>query len=377
MNGALDRNALYYPYIHFRDLNWLKATLLCFPQVRRIVPARFALNDSPDVQEFTKLKGPSGQPLVLEEPAYSGAAYEAQRRLTQRLKNVPQVSLAGFTRRRTEQAYPENPEVFQIHRGKMDELLELLRGAKLAWPARVGRGLNERDWFAMHPKLGEAVMSTIAIAIASEHGLDIVTSSGTVHRALACLDEEAIFQNLTSSVRKSHIARENATPQIVDELSQVVMLTTFDFRKLSPAQIGELVKDGKGLRRFKDGLVKIASRIPDIPDPPERQLKLREAAKQVAEEWEDYRKSLPKFVLEALVSAAEYKMPEIIGGILAGATSCAVLTAGSGLAIGLATFAGVKIWNAYKEKANSPYQYLSKIAKQGALLSSRAEAVQS
>jgi len=28
METALDRDALYYPYIHIRDVNWLKATLL-------------------------------------------------------------------------------------------------------------------------------------------------------------------------------------------------------------------------------------------------------------------------------------------------------------------------------------------------------------
>jgi hypothetical protein len=57
MNIALDRDALYYPYIHFRDVNWLKATLLCFPQVRRMVPPEFSLNDSPEVAQFTALKG--------------------------------------------------------------------------------------------------------------------------------------------------------------------------------------------------------------------------------------------------------------------------------------------------------------------------------
>jgi hypothetical protein len=37
MIAALDRDSLYYPYIRIRDVNWLKATLLYFPHVRRIV----------------------------------------------------------------------------------------------------------------------------------------------------------------------------------------------------------------------------------------------------------------------------------------------------------------------------------------------------
>ena len=34
--------ALYYPYIHIRSENWLKATLLCVPAVKRIVPENYA-----------------------------------------------------------------------------------------------------------------------------------------------------------------------------------------------------------------------------------------------------------------------------------------------------------------------------------------------
>ena len=33
-------NALYYPFIHVRDLLWLKGTLLLFRQVRRMIQDR-------------------------------------------------------------------------------------------------------------------------------------------------------------------------------------------------------------------------------------------------------------------------------------------------------------------------------------------------
>src|SRR5215471_12941354 len=62
-----DRDALYYPYIHIRDVNWLKGTLLCFPQVRRIVPSDFPLNDSAEVRKFLRLRGARGEPLLTQE----------------------------------------------------------------------------------------------------------------------------------------------------------------------------------------------------------------------------------------------------------------------------------------------------------------------
>jgi len=47
---AVDRDALYYPFIHITDVNWLKATLLCFPGVRRMVPESYVPTDSEAVQ---------------------------------------------------------------------------------------------------------------------------------------------------------------------------------------------------------------------------------------------------------------------------------------------------------------------------------------
>ena len=81
MDVVLDRDALYYPYIHITDVNWLKATLLSFPQVRRIVPRDFDLNDSEEVRPFRSGTGARGDPLLGDEPAEHFSAYQAQERL--------------------------------------------------------------------------------------------------------------------------------------------------------------------------------------------------------------------------------------------------------------------------------------------------------
>ena len=41
MSDTLERPALYYPYIHVRGENWLKATLLDVPVLKRIVPETY------------------------------------------------------------------------------------------------------------------------------------------------------------------------------------------------------------------------------------------------------------------------------------------------------------------------------------------------
>ncbi len=52
------RPALYYPYIHIRSEDWLKATLLCVPVVKRLVPETYDPEDTGDIAPFAKISGP-------------------------------------------------------------------------------------------------------------------------------------------------------------------------------------------------------------------------------------------------------------------------------------------------------------------------------
>jgi hypothetical protein len=363
-----DRDALYYPYIHIRDVNWLKATLLCFPQVRRIIPHEFTLNDSAEVSAFRELQGARGQPLLGEEPAYSLAAYEAQTKLLARIQGMDPKVRKKFNFQATAADFDGATEKFQIHRGKLEPLLTFLESEQLAWPAREMRG-PAYEWYAVHPKLGEAIMAVLAIAIARNSGLDIVTSEGRIHKALRTLDAEMVFQELAGQKSDGGGATaEDSVTDKTDQLAQVFMLTRFDFSRLTPKQIEALVRDGKDLLTFKARISAMASSIPEIADEAQRRKRFEDAAKQIQDEWQKYRKSLPKFALEAILSVADYKTPEIAMSALAGATSTVAVSLGGGLIVGLGIFAGVRAWQAYKEKASSPYAFLSRIEKAGAVL---------
>ncbi|AVH56531.1 MULTISPECIES: DUF6236 family protein [Streptomyces] len=50
----LQRIGLYYPYINFRDERWLKTAALYWPQLARIVPARFPTTDSDTVRALAE-----------------------------------------------------------------------------------------------------------------------------------------------------------------------------------------------------------------------------------------------------------------------------------------------------------------------------------
>ena len=71
--------ALYYPYIHIRSVSWLKATLLCVPAVKRIVPEDYAPEDDSAILPYVRISGPNG-PLLQAVPAATAGAMAAQDR---------------------------------------------------------------------------------------------------------------------------------------------------------------------------------------------------------------------------------------------------------------------------------------------------------
>ena len=66
-----DRDALYYPYVHIRNVEWLKRTLLLFPHVVRMVPRGFLPRDAIDVRDFCEQTGTRGEPPLREAKLYS------------------------------------------------------------------------------------------------------------------------------------------------------------------------------------------------------------------------------------------------------------------------------------------------------------------
>lgn len=365
---ALDRDALYYPYIHIQDVNWLKATLLCFPAVRRMIPGNYTPDDSHIVREFCDLRGPRNVPLLSSVNLFSEGATRAENNLLKKLQANDEFIRAKYSKGTTVQEYGDSAEQFRLYDEKiMPDLYAYLtegpEDSALAWdttrPKDRPHRYYEGRWLALHPALGRAILSVKAVALARDLGLDIVTDSSYAHHAVVTEDEEAIFEEL---IGRPIARRTRSVDDTVDDLAVIVMTTNFDVSKLSPKQIAELVSDGKDLRKFKDALIPIAASIPPIRDAEERKRRLNDAAAEVTKEWEKYKKSLPKFAVDAIFDSTEIKWPDVANSMILGGSTTWGLGAGFGLGITLVSYAGLKVWRKYKERASSPYSYLNKIS---------------
>lgn len=358
MATVLERDALYYPYIQVQSANWLKSTLLCFPHVRRIVPGGFFPNDKRSIRPFVETEGVGGLPLLINEYPDGEASSSEQARLARRIKANGDEFVRHFSQETTRRKYPASAGTYRIYYLKIDHRLrQCLLDLDLAWE-------DEPGWFSLHPRLGRAVMATIAIAVANERGFDIVTNDNSVHRSVCTQRQDHVFDELTGFLRHEPA---QTSGELVDELASVFMTTFFDVSKLSIDQIVELQREGKDLRRFKEAILPIAQRIPDIPDLRERRRRLKESAAEINGEWKQYKKSLPRFAAEAIFDATEAKLPAAASTVL-GAATFLPFGVVAGIAVGFTSYAGWRMWQKYQKNNDSPYQYLNRVHRAGATL---------
>jgi len=379
------RRALYYPYIHPRDIEWVKGTLLSFGQINRIVPHQFPLEDSEEVAWLRDQRGPDGEPLICGVSLDWPDIQFARERLSNVLSDVdPKRLKIRFGQRATLRQFGSD-EGFEIHGNKLNhDLIFLLSRMELIWRNLRRHGSSFHEWWAVHPVVGEVIMSVIAIAAARHKGLDIVTDSMTLHAALVSLDEQQILRELLGPVALPAPAAVPA-PQLVNQLGHVVMTTMVDLRRLTVKDVAKIVQNGDDLSGFRDAVSRVALDMPPEVAPNVREEMMHTRAEKVVREWEKYRRSAPRKLRQALLdTTAEESRKELqragdaIATALASAGTAGVatlfsgsslhtaaLSVGVGLAIGLILTTGRKILS---RNSDDPYPYLSRIENAGATI---------
>jgi hypothetical protein len=395
------RDALYYPNIHIEDPTWLKATLFNFPHVLRMTPRDFVTEDNELVRQLAGMKGTREEPLVGRYDLNSYPAYQASNILLEKLEaEYPAQSQVKKGRQKLirppifEQLSQERTKaefgadnVYTIYQSKVSMTLsDFLMNAKLAWSP--GRGRKYENWLALHPRLGEAIMSTIAAMVAKDAGLEIVTSSTPIHETVWTHDGPGIYDAIIHG-KTSGMGRD----EIVTRVGQLVLINHFDMSKLSADDIASMSRDGETLSDFRQQLSqKVDEMIPLMQDQNRLQSHMKQVVQKVVDEWSDSRASMSmfgkKFFGTGLLDKSEKAITGLIvaaatgagfgAGVGAGATAAAgagtagllspVLTTAAiglapGLAVGLIVY-GVKTWSDMKKaEAESPYRLLTKIHK--------------
>jgi hypothetical protein len=395
----MNQKALYYPYIHIQDVNWLKATLLLFSQVRRIVPEYFRPNDRDDVQEFareTMGRAALLSPANLRTKRVEAAQHVLIERILADAQNPDFVASYGHAATRGALNHPA-ARGFQVHRDKMLwVLIEALQFTGLAWRPNSPEEYDfNSHYLELHPRVGEAVMSTLAVAAATGEGLDIVGDrrSGRLHECLIQKQADGIYD---AWLHPRPLPAAPVEPG-AEEVFEFLIGFTCDLSALTPGTLATLQADREPLRKLVTELRTVAARIPAMDAGPERETYFKDVTATVLKSWQADRSNMTaywrRFFGEGLVDTSKGFVTKVAenltragetaatgtatgaaggaaaaaagGGGVAAMASAAVAGAGAGLAVGV-VFHGAKTYvGMRKAERDSPYRYLTHLEEAG------------
>jgi hypothetical protein len=138
--------------------------------------------DDPAIQPFTEVSQGPG-PLLEAANLFSLRVQQAHMELAPKLRRDAQdpAFMERFGETAALRERGPNDHGFQIHQGKLHpELQDALRDTKLAWqPGNPEPYDHWTEYVELHPRVGEAVMATLAVACAKGEGLDIVADQSS------------------------------------------------------------------------------------------------------------------------------------------------------------------------------------------------------
>jgi hypothetical protein len=287
----MTEGALYYPYIHLHDVDWLKKTLLFFDQVRRMTPVYGPQpNDSSEILPFTQPHG-GRDPLLTSTDLSLPRVVRAQSDLAQRILNDV-ASAEEFVKRFDREAAGRFP-AFQIHQRKLDEKLkEALGNNGLAWDPREREPYDKySEYIQVHPVMGEAVMATIASASAAGEGLDIVGDkrSGTLHECLRGKRAKDVYDAVI------HPKPRDDDPKKPDavELFEYLVYFACDPTKLGPEALASLEREP--IHRLMKALAQHAGDMTAMDPGKKREEQFKDAVNKVIGEWRKDKANMTNF----------------------------------------------------------------------------------
>jgi hypothetical protein len=319
--------------------------------VKRIVPETYQPEDSLQIAKYTQIVGPYGA-LLQPVPAYSEAAEGAQLRIVEKIK-----SHIAEIRKRYARDSARGSDQYWIHDAKFSrQLLDLLVQNNLAWQsADPHDAYGHRTWYALHPILGSAVMTTLGLSIAEEQRYDIVTPSSDFHETLLATKEDGIFNALLNPFA----AVPHTSTQTRSDLAQlVIMLSGINYQALRAEDIPAL-QGSKHLAHFQKTIRRAAHSVEPGLDPEDYKEAVEKVAEEIIQAWSDTKQDATSAIRKTLSASAYAASGSALTTYL---TNADVKHAAIGAGVGIGVrFVETTVDLFRKWRKPRPYQYLTEL----------------
>ena len=305
---------LYYPFIHFKDDNWLKLSAVYFDKMYRIVPSSYKTEDSDTVKAlegFVDIVRPEwARPAFGETFAQFIDQYHAQ--LDERY---------GVAKRDQWDVKPQelvpptaggpsglDPRLSYVYFEKMmPELRDRFLNSGLA-----AFDTGDDRWMGMHPMLARVYMTALADQLAGERQLQPMTDETLDHLALSGLTPERLAQLLLGNVNLVDAA---PTERELEQAFALLALRTILPKDMAQVPTKKIVKVREQLAgergKFQEAAVAFALKnasLREIPDERARQDHLKtEFDKTIAPELHKLKEALRGNDIDVVLGAMNVK----------------------------------------------------------------------
>lgn len=252
---------LYHPWIHFRDDDWVKTSLLFWKRIERIVPPTHDLSDSETIEQFR-----DAGLIVSVEPEGSAEIIGDRFAAVVRQNEAALRERFGISALRNEWVHrPERNQLFAagepvfIHVSKIAwALREELIDSGLALSGRELGHSSDPSWLGVHPEVARVYMTLLATEIANRRKTHPVSESAT---DLVCVGGWSV-ETLSSALLNTPVDNVGETESSPDAALAFASLRTVlpeDMRSVSPEKTLEVrSKYGEELASFRKSIHAVA-----------------------------------------------------------------------------------------------------------------------
>ena len=282
-------SALYYPYIHPRNVDRLKSALIYWDRVRRIVPSAvtegaYADGDDDDARRLAD----SGLLLATAPEHYKARAFE---RFVQHIEPHRE----RFTIK-ADEASDLASKHYGLHVEKMgDEAIDELMS--------MGLALRVNDWVAMNATAGAFFMLCLAATMASDMGSPLLSDD----EVAASFGQSILFEPENADDASDWMIEVGITLPSATELANV---STRDFVGFAKHRVGERFR----FRQSVDGIIKVVREIDDSNALADYVITNRI---ELHEAYAALKTSLGELRVDVVANAAKIAVPSRVGGSLA------------------------------------------------------------
>lgn len=357
MDGRSKGYAIYYPHIKVKDPNWLKASLLYFDTIKRMLP-----------EDYDPRKDDSGDREV--EEAIADGAIEGTPISKKRIEMAEGRLLATIDSLSSRNGSAEfQAQIVQGSRNERDFdrlVSEMQRGADPSgglidlWGSKMGQMLRQSLLAAnlaeddadgnlwVNSAIARTYLCAMANTIAEELGYPVITDE-SLNQAVSLVQQERVNGGISNKSKNVvfDLKLQFPGPKDVGHLSMKEILA---FR-------AKTVEERHKFRESLEGLVQEATQIENVEN--QRDF-LADRARLIAAEIESQRKRLADLKIVGFHDALKIAAPTLAGSVIGGLITPALapVLAKAGLSFGyFAWWKNVEM-KLEDQKRKSQWQYL-------------------